>query len=143
VNIPSLLLIKSVDYTVESAITTLKGKPLARWCHALQIFARRTKVRRAIKPEDVPNGKHYGIVLFVKDSYYKPASNEHGYKSSGGSVEYDRTEYWVTEDRGDWEKKISQLEASSERSKYAAFMVSAKAMVKVTVDTKISTTKGK
>jgi hypothetical protein len=86
------------------------------------------------KPEDVPLGLHYAILIYGSVDY------DDGY---GGTSTAQTVRHLVTEDRAEWEKKISDLEIANQngspyyREHYVALVVKSKAIIARTIKVNI------
>jgi hypothetical protein len=103
-------------------------------------------MKKVNKPEDVPVGHHYAIIILKQNSVTIPGDERsrtnpgHGYPEH--TVTNNDYDYSITTDRGEWVKEIEALEKRKSflgsrgfgaDSPYVAFEVTAKAVVDISI----------
>lgn len=101
-------------------------------------------MKKVNKPEDVPVGHHYAIIILKQNSVTIPGDERsrtnpgHGYPAH--TVTNNDYDYSITTDRSEWVKEIEHLEKEKTLSRgygrpdpYVAFEVTAKAVVNLEI----------
>ncbi len=101
-------------------------------------------MKRAKSPADIPEGKHYQVIVFNIESVYIEGDERsrsapgHGYPAHTDTFE--TNEIWVTEDVDDWTKKVSELSTDPQSKhwynkpkSFVALVVEKKAKIKTEV----------
>jgi hypothetical protein len=90
-------------------------------------------MKQVYKPEDMPKGPHFAIVVFKRIT---------GTYDTPGDTYDDVSEYHATTDRTDWEREIGRLEEDNKtfysKTKYVALVVQGMASVKTSVVVNVS-----
>lgn len=94
---------------------------------------------RIENPDNLPNVKHYVIMVYVPDSRTSYEAPWHPRETTGtySTTNFIDVQHWVTTNREVWEKKIFEMERGESRcgkgAKYSAFVVDKLASVKLNV----------
>jgi hypothetical protein len=95
----------------------------------------RELMKRVKGPADVPDEPHFAVIIYGVRSVYIPGDERsrthpgHGYP--GGTERYDDIEHWVTTDRSDLERFVTELDArtGSDKPPYVVLEVSKKGTI--------------